>query len=127
MIAFAQTDKASTGGERILRDVFRGKVPLDNHKYATQLVLEHCKYCDEGKFVLQETNMESAPGDKPIEIKGDWTVIKGDADNQYATVVEIDAAKDTLYFLRLNSGHLEKLDAKLQEIKADMKYVLKKQ
>jgi hypothetical protein len=41
--------------------------------------------------------------------------------------VEIDAGKDILYFLRLEEGHLQRLDAKLREIKPDGKYMLRKQ
>ena len=122
--AFAQSDKTT---EKMLTDTYKGKVPLDNARYVTQLVLTHCRFCDEGKFILRETKMESTPGDKPIEIKGDWTVIKGDAENQYATVVEIDAGKDTLYFLRWEEGNLQKLDAQLREIKPVTKYLLRKQ
>jgi hypothetical protein len=124
--ASAQSDKTTPATEKMLTDIFKGQVLLDNTRYITQLVLTHCRYCDEGKFILQETKVESKAGDKPIEIKGDWTVIEGDAENQYATVVEIDAGKDTLYFLRWEEGNLQKLDAQLRAISPVKKYLLRK-
>ena len=93
---------------------------------ATRLVLEHCRFCDMGKFILYGVNAAASANNMPFEIRGAWTVLKGEAADENATVVEIDGKKDTMYFLRLKNGDLQKLDAKLREIKPATKYVLRK-
>ena len=124
LAAFAQKKDALAGKEKMFTDTFKGQVQIDDTRFITGLILMHCRFCDMGKFILQEAIMDAM--DKPSEIKGEWTVLKGDAVDENATVVEIDSKNDTLYLLRMKNGDLQKLDAQLREIKPVAKYMLRK-
>ena len=114
----------------LLHDKFKGNVALSGEDYAnTTLILEHKQYADMGSFELEEV-YPGSKFDKPavITTSGDWTVLKGSATNENATVVELNAnGGRILYFLRLKNGNLQHLDVSLHEIKPVAKHMLRKQ
>jgi hypothetical protein len=63
------------------------------------------------------------------QIEGDWTVLKGSATDDNATVVELDDKnqKPIYYYLRLKNGDLQQLDSTLHEMKPVAKHKLTKQ
>jgi hypothetical protein len=115
----------------LLTDKFKGNIDVGGDSYATTtLSLQHEPYADMGTFTLDEYY----PGtqfEKPAHniTPGDWTVLKGSAADENATVVELDARKGgrVLYFLRLKNGSLQQLDMSLHEIAPVSKHMLKKQ
>jgi hypothetical protein len=116
--------KVSTEKQKdvMLKDIFRGNIPANGYENTTELVLEHQKYYDIGAFTLSETSKSGT-----LTRKGQWTVIKGSAKDENATVVELDIAGNTEYFLRMKNGNLQKLDTALREIKPVGKNILVKQ
>jgi len=120
--------------EVLLNDKFKGNIAAiggdDNDYASTTLVLHHKQYADMGTFTLDEifpgTRIEKGAHNTTT---GDWTVLKGSATDENATVVELNAGggKRMLYFLRLKSGNLQQLDFGLHEVKPAAKHILKRQ
>ncbi|MFI5195453.1 MAG: hypothetical protein ACHQD8_00050 [Chitinophagales bacterium] len=107
----------------ILRDVFKGVITDNGNEVNTMLQLDHKQYHDEGKFVYSKTYNGIT-----VTINGEWTVLKGDAKDENATVVELDdnsSFRD--YYLRRKDGNLQQLDTALLEIKPALNHILKKQ
>jgi len=119
-----EQSKLSPGKQNdvILKDIFRGNIPANGYENTTELILEHQKYYDIGAFTLSETSKSGT-----LTRKGQWTVIKGSAKDENATVVELDLTGNTEYFLRMKNGNLQKLDTALREIKPASKYILVRQ
>ncbi len=111
--------------DSVLTDVFKGTIPANGNEVITELILWHKPYADMGNFLLFETNKKG--GKSTVETRGDWTVLKGSATDDNATVVEIDAPGVVQYFLRYKNGNLQKLDTTLHEMKPPLKYILMKQ
>ena len=127
--AFAQgrvmPHKHTTKRDSLYTDNFNGAIYYGTNINHLQLALKHCQYCDDGTFTLVETVQGTAKTSDPVT--GSWTVLKGSAKDDNATVVEIDIPGRTLYFLRLKSGNLQQLDGKLREIEPVEKHILRKQ
>jgi hypothetical protein len=83
----------------------------------TTLELRHCHACDYGIFTLTE---------KDKAITGEWTVLRGDATDRNAVVVNLYAEKRDWYFLRTNKTTLQKLDSTRGRIAPKEKYILRK-
>ena len=111
----------------LIKDVFKGGILNDGQNINTVLVLKHLLYADDGDFTLDETYKDAKNVEHTENCFGEWTVIKGDAKNENATVVELDAPQRIMYFLRLKNGNLQKLDTGLREIKPVNKYLLAKE
>jgi len=62
-----------------------------------------------------------------METKGEWTVLRGDATDENATVVELDSKGMVLYFLRKKDGNLQRLDTSLHAMKPASGYMLHKE
>ena len=100
-------------------DCYKGQLTV-----YTELFLEHVQYADEGRFVfLEHTNKTGAAA----EMRGDWTVLRGDATDENATVVELDGPGRILYFLRRKDGSLQQLDTALKAINPIIRNVLNKE
>ncbi len=113
---------ATKGKVKILSDVYRGNIPANGYVDTTVLVLNHEPFYDMGAFTFTQKSKNVT-----LERKGEWTVLKGSAKVENATVVELDIPDKTTYFLRLKNGNLQQLDTALQEIKPAGKYILVKQ
>ncbi len=109
-------------------DTFKGLIPFEQNSYPAKLLLKHCRYCDDGTFELIESPKTSSLR-KLFVYTGEWTVLKGSAADDNATVVELDAPVPvgTLYYLRLKNGDLQQLDSTLHELKPAAKHMLAKQ
>ncbi len=126
--ASAQKSTAPKKDSVVLTDIFHGNSPTKKFGNEAQLVLKHCPYCDMGTFALTATHAYSIVCNSTT-INGEWTVLKGSATNDNATVVELDMTdgKPLYYYLRLKNGDLQQLDSTLHEIKPQSKHLLKKQ
>ncbi len=126
LVVVAQQQKKGT----LLNDKFKGNISVGGDDAATtSLTLQHEPYADMGTFTLTEfyraTQFEKATTNVTT---GEWTVLKGSAKDENATVVELDANhKRMLYFLRLKDGNLQQLDVSLHEIPPASKHILRKQ
>ena len=118
----AVTNSKQTVRKGLISDVFKGTITGDGKNVATTLTLMHEPYADDGNFAIDETL-----DGKTKSMKGDWTVLRGDATDEDATVVELDGPGSILYFLRRKDGSLQKLDTSLRAIKPVDKYVLRKE
>ena len=123
-MAIKADGKQSTGKEPMLTDIYKGNIPDNGKDFFTELVLDHKPYADMGDFILFETLCTGTQS--TTETRGQWTVLKGSARDENATVVAIDAPGKPQYFLRLGNGNLQKLDTAFREIRPVMKYVLQK-
>ena len=114
----------------LLNDKFKGNIALSGDEFAnTTLSLKHERYADLGAFTLDEV-FPGTKFDKPAHIttSGDWTVLKGSATDENATVVELNASGGRmLYFLRLKNGDLQQLDFEFHEMRPTAKHLLRKQ
>ncbi len=131
ILLFAVPANAQQQKGPLLNDKFKGNIMVDEAGYAnTSLSLQHQQYADMGTFTLDEfypgTKFEKPAHNTTV---GDWTVLKGSATDDNATVVELDARKGgrIMYFLRLKNGSLQQLDMSLHEIPPASKHILKKQ
>ena len=119
---------AKPAADSILTDTFSGNIPDGGVVYATFLTLNHCRYCDMGKYSFVAVPRGSN-SQKSAMVEGEWTVLRGDAKDENATVVELDdkAGKPLYYYLRVKNGDLQQLDSLLKEIKPAKDHMLKKQ
>ena len=115
------------GARDTITDVYKGMLPAKGCKgIATILSLRHVKYADDGSFTLTEQYCNNP---KANVITGTWTVLRGDASDENATVIELwdEVAKRGLrHYLRLKGGSIKMLDNDLRAIKAKGNYILKK-
>lgn len=107
------------GKNVVLTDTFSGLIRVMNEDKAVQLLLLHEPFADMGTFLFNET-----AGSDARKWKGQWTVLKGSASDENATVVELDLPGRTEYFLRLKNGNLQQLDTSLKKIKPVQRYLL---
>jgi len=117
--------------EAQINDIYKGRIEVSNDEFIdVTLQLKHQLYHDEGGFILNEVfcyrKTETTTG-KAAE--GSWTVLKGSAADDNATVVELDNKNGRLlyYYLRLKNGNLQQLDTTLHQIKPVSKHILRKQ
>lgn len=103
----------------MFHDIYNGTLPVKGNNINTVLQLDHKQYCDYGAFVLTQT-LEG----KKNQAKGEWTVLRGDATDENATVVELDAPGRVVYFLRRHDGKLQQLDTALHEMRPAKNYLL---
>jgi hypothetical protein len=75
--------------DSLITDLFKGIIPMNGNEMITELILMHKPYADMGNFILFETNKKGGKG--TVETRGNWTVLRGSATDENATVVEIDA------------------------------------
>ena len=80
----------------------------------------------EGTYDLQQTYQNRNV--KPLETKGDWTTLKGDAVDDNATVYQLDPdqPEHSLYFLKIGDNKLEQLDSDLKEMPSNLNFILTK-
>ena len=125
--AQAQDTKKTTP----VTDDFKGTIEVSlDQSIATALRLTHEPYADDGKYLLNEVYINSKQGTKNAVVReGEWTVLKGSATDDNATVVELDdkQLKPIRYYLRLKNDDLQQLDTTLHEIKPAAKHILSKQ
>ncbi len=114
-----------------INDEYKGNIEVGTEEYiATALRLTHQKYADDGNFVLNEVYCNSKLKTTSAQLReGNWTVLKGSAKDDNATVVELDDEnrKPIHYYLRLKNGDLQQLDSTLYEIKPASKHMLTRQ
>ncbi len=100
-------------------DIYKGVISDNKKEERAILSLRHCHFCDYGTFTLSTATGTS--------FAGDWTVLRGDAANKNATVVELDAADKAFFFLRKPTGELQQEDSALKVIAPAATYVLRQQ
>src|SRR4051812_11035247 len=111
-----------------VQDTYSGSTTNNGARVPAELVLMHnTPHEDYGTFTFTEQYKGAV-----AKITGEWTVLRGDAKNRNATVVELDAPSfgvphKSLYFLRRKDGVLQKLDSSLHEIKPIEGNLLRKQ
>lgn len=114
---------AGQGGN--LKDVYKGKVSVKGSKgLMVELSLNHEPYTDAGSYTLVEKYVGYP---KATMLQGEWTVLRGDATDHAAVVIELyDAVTQApmRYYLRHKDGSIEMLDDKLRKQKGN--WVLKK-
>lgn len=125
-VSFAQGPGGAPPKQDLIKDVFRGVIPEQGINITTILTLNHLPYADDGDFTLKETFIDAQKKERTANCFGEWTVLKGDAKDDNATVVELDAPGRIMYFLRLKNNNLLKLDTSLREIMPTTKYILRK-
>jgi copper homeostasis protein (lipoprotein) len=107
--------------------IFSGTGPCaDCPGIATELSLwrEGGPYADMGHFTLRESYVGRSAA--PLLSKGSWTVLRGDAEDENATVYEIDPDKGApRYFLKQAENSILPLDSKLKRIPSVMDLSLK--
>lgn len=110
-----------------LTDTFKGTIAAkgcDGVKVTLQL--KHEPYADDGLYVLTEQYCRRP---KAMVLRSSWTVLRGDAENENATVVELwdEVANSPIrHYLRLRNGDIKVLDDKLRAMRGKGNYVLKK-
>jgi copper homeostasis protein (lipoprotein) len=114
--------------KEILLGVFEGKLPCaDCPGIDTRLTLtQEGKYVDIGHYTLKQTYLDR--GVQPLESRGEWTVIKGTAQDDNAVVYELrpDHAKRILYFLKMGDRKVKMLDKDGNEIDSPLDFSLAK-
>ncbi|HET9870257.1 MAG TPA: copper resistance protein NlpE [bacterium] len=112
----------------LLWGVFTGVTPCaDCPGIRTELSLYHSgPFVDEGAYELELTYL--GRNVKPFVTRGDWTMIKGDAADENASVVQLDPdhPEKSTYYLRIGPDELRQLDRDLGEIDSQLNFTLKK-
>ncbi|MBS1584478.1 MAG: copper resistance protein NlpE N-terminal domain-containing protein [Bacteroidetes bacterium] len=111
-----------------LTDTFEGTIAARGCSgVKVTLQLRHEPYADDGLYTLTEQYCRHP---KAVVLRGSWTVLRGDAVNENATVVELwdDATNRPIrHYLRLRNGDIKVLDEKLRLMRGKGSYVLKRQ
>ncbi len=127
VIVFLSGTSVYAGDKDTITDVYKGVLYAKGCKGVnTVLSLRHVKYADEGRYTLTEQYCNYP---KAKTISGEWTVLRGDATNENATVIElydIVTNKPVRHYLKLKDGSIKMLDEKLKVIGAKGNYILKK-
>ena len=127
IVLFLFGGSAYAGDKDTITDVYKGLLAAKGCKGVnTTLSLRHVKYADDGSYTLTEKYCDYP---KATVIRGEWTVLRGDATNENATVIELyDAVtnKPVRHYLRLKDGSIKMLDDELRAIKGKGNYILKK-
>ena len=115
---------------KLINDEFNGTISASSDvEIATALKLTHEPYADDGTFLLNEVYDNSKTKSKNALVReGEWTVLKGSATDENATVVELDDKnqKPIYYYLRLKNGDLQQLDNTLHIINPVTAHMLAK-
>ena len=127
-----RTEPLGGGGEGAPREirlgVFEGTLPsADCPGIDTRLTLtQEGKYIDIGHFTLEETYRGRDA--KPRVTRGEWTVIKGTAQDENAVVYELRPghSKPALYFLKRGETKVERLDREGNETASKAGFTLRK-
>lgn len=124
----AQKEESAGEKTEILLGIFQGKLPCaDCPGINTVLTLtQEGKYIDIGHFTLKETYLERSV--KPLETRGEWTVIKGTAQNDDAVVYELspEGSKQPRYFLKVDGTEVKMLNRNGNEIDSRENFTLHK-
>jgi hypothetical protein len=111
-----------------LTDTFKGTIAAKGCSgVKITLQLRYERYADDGLYTLTEQYCDRP---KAVVLQGSWTVLRGDAVNENATVVELwdEATNNPVrHYLRLRNGDIKVLDNQLRLMKGYGNYVLKKQ
>lgn len=129
VIAFCLLNASAYAAEGdTLTDTFKGTIAAKGCSgVRVTLQLRHERYADDGLYTLTEQYCNRP---KATVLRGSWTVLRGDAVDENATVVELwDEATNSpaRHYLRLKNGDIKLLDEKLRLMKEHGNYVLKKQ
>lgn len=116
--------------ESFLVGTYGGTLPCaDCAGVGTELTL----YADsrlqgEGTFVLAEEYLGTRDGDRSVETRGRWTVVRGTPADPDVTFYKLNAsnAERTLYFVRAGEDALRMLDREQREIPLQGNYTLKR-
>ncbi|HTC21755.1 MAG TPA: copper resistance protein NlpE [bacterium] len=112
--------------KEILLGVFEGRLPCaDCPGIDTRLTLtQEGKYVDIGHFTLKQTYLDRSV--QPLESRGEWTVIKGTAQDDNAVVYELrpGPSKRILYFLKMGDRKVKLLDKDGNEIDPQLDFSL---
>ena len=115
----------------LINDEYKGTIlPSNEVSIATILRLTHEPYADDGRYELNEMYAHAYQNNRnTMQRQGQWTVLKGSAADDNATVVELDDKnqKPIYYYLRLKNGDLQQLDSTLHELKPIARHLLTKQ
>jgi hypothetical protein len=122
-ILFFAVTNASAQQKKLITDTYAGFIPAKKcTEVFMELTLTHERYSDEGTYTLKQR----CPSDKDgIYTEGEWTVLRGDATNENATVVEL-GLKGNWHFRREKNGNLQLLDSTLHVVGETGRYILKK-
>lgn len=84
------------------------------------------EYTDEGTYVVSQTYLGKS--EKPLITKGNWTMIRGDAQNPNASVFLLnpDDPGLSVYYLKVGDTEIEMLDNDLKKINSPFDMTLKK-
>lgn len=99
-------------------DVYAGII----NGVSTTLTLRHCRYCDMGTYKL----VEKKKGNAEHIASGEWTVLRGDAVNRNAVVVDLYSGGREYYYLRKDRSVLVRLDSSLRVIQPQVRNTLRK-
>jgi hypothetical protein len=121
-----KSSKPALDTTTIYHDIFRGVLPDGHDSIITLLQLDHKLYHDEGTFNLDESYKKTGGRLPSVKSQGFWTVLKGDADDDDATVVEVDGEDYQQFFLRRNDSTLQKIDATLHIIEPAEAYLMRR-
>lgn len=109
-----------------LSQTFEGLLPCaDCGGLKTKLTLtKNSQYSAEGTYTLFETYLGKA--DKPYITKGNWTTIKGIADNPKQIIYQLMAPEEgqPVNYLLVNSNTLELVDQNYEKIDSPFKLTL---
>jgi copper homeostasis protein (lipoprotein) len=112
----------------LLLGTFQGTLPCaDCPGIKTELSLYHPNlYTDEGTYVLKTTYLDRTV--KPTVTQGEWTILRGDAADENASVYQLepDHPDKSSYYLRVNTNELRQLDKDEKEIKSALNFTLKR-
>jgi copper homeostasis protein (lipoprotein) len=128
--AGAQVNTLPPDGPHVL-GVFVGTLPCaDCRGLKTELTLfmkGPNNYVD-ATFFLRETYLGTREGDKAIESRGEWTILRGSATDRNATVYQLDPDKknETRFFLKIGDDQLRMLDRERRAIDAPFDLSLKR-
>jgi copper homeostasis protein (lipoprotein) len=115
-------------GSPMLLGLFKGVLPCaDCPGIETELALYHPNiYTDEGTYRLKLTYLDRNV--KPVVTQGDWTMLRGDADDENASVYQLepDHPEQSAYYLRVNSNELLQLDKDEKKIGSKLNFTLKR-
>jgi copper homeostasis protein (lipoprotein) len=112
----------------LLLGTFQGTLPCaDCPGIQTELSLYHPNlYTDEGTYVLKLTYLDRAV--EPIVTQGEWTILRGDAADENASVYQLepDHPEKSSYYLRVNAREIRMLDKDEKEMKTKLNFTLKR-
>ncbi len=115
-------------GGTLLLGTFQGTLPCaDCPGILTELSLYHPNlYTDEGTYVLKLTTLDRDV--KPLVAQGEWTILRGDAADENASVYQLepDHPEKSTYYLRVNSNELRQLDKDEKEMTSKLNFTLKR-